>query len=117
MCARLVAAVEADDAAVVVLVESSENSAARATLISEGEARTNFRRRCVTRIIFCALAVLGMTVPVAADDAVGRALFILPPYLPFRVPPLVLAAASPMLPREGDRISEYLSDGRTVSFV
>ena len=106
MCARLVAAVEADDAAVVVLVESSEKSAARATLISEGEARTNFRRRCVTCIIFCALAVLGMTVPVAADDADGRALFILllPPFLPFRVPPLVLAAASPMLPREGVRI-------------
>ena len=104
MCARLVAAVEADDAAVVVLVESSENSAARATLISEGEARTNFRRRCVTRIIFCALAVLGMPAPVAADDADGRALFILPPFLPFRVPPLVLAAASPMLAREGDRI-------------
>ena len=101
MCARLVAAVEADDATVVVLVESSEKSAARATLISEGEARTNFRRRCVTCIIFCALAV-----PVAADDADGRALFILllPPFLPFRVPPLVLAAASPMLPREGDRI-------------
>ena len=106
LCARLVAAAKADDAAAVVLVESSENSAARATLISEGEARTNFRRRCVacTCIIFCSLAVLEALVLVAAGDADGRALFILPPFLPLRTPPLVLAAASPMLPREGDRI-------------